>query len=313
MGPTGSYEAFVKAKKAGKVRHIGFTGHHDPAVHMALLKGGEDWETIQHPVNLIDPHYLTFRPVMQAAREKGLGLIAMKTNAIGHITENNGIATIPECLRYAMAKRPHAIVSGVETIEQLNENVATIKTAKAFTDAGDRHAAEPHRRRPRSAPRSSSTSARKRDLADVFSKEERSRVMRQVKGANTKPEMRVRRFLHGQGFRYSLHRKDLPGKPDIVLRKYKTVVFVHGCFWHGHPGCKAADLPASNREYWERKIGRNVERDRQNQTLLGGQGWRVIVVWECRLGELEAQLAELIRTRENQTSCDISRHFRQGP
>ena len=134
FGPKGSYEAFVKAKKAGKVRHIGFTGHHDPAVHMALLKGGEDWETIQHPVNLIDPHYLTFRPVMQAAREKGLGLIAMKTNAIGHITENK-IATIPECLRYAMAKRPHAIVSGVETIEQLNENVATIKTAKAFTDS----------------------------------------------------------------------------------------------------------------------------------------------------------------------------------
>lgn len=132
FGPKGSYEAFVKAKKAGKVRHIGFTGHHDPAVHMALLEGGEDWETIQHPVNLIDPHYLTFKPVMQAAREKKLGLIAMKTNAIGHITAN-GIANIPECLRYAMARRPDTIVSGVETIEQLEENVATIKTAKPFT------------------------------------------------------------------------------------------------------------------------------------------------------------------------------------
>ncbi len=133
FGPKGSYEAFVKAKKAGKVRHIGFTGHHDPAVHTALLEGGDEWETIQHPVNLIDPHYLTFKPVMRAARKKGLGLIAMKTNAIGHITAN-GIASIPECLRYAMARKPDAIVSGVETIEQLEQNVATIKTAKAFTD-----------------------------------------------------------------------------------------------------------------------------------------------------------------------------------
>jgi len=133
FGPGGSYEAFVKAKKAGKVRHIGFTGHHDPEVHMALLEGGDEWETIQHPVNLIDPHYLTFKPVMAAAREKGLGLIAMKTNAIGHITANE-IATIPECLRYAMACKPDVIVSGVETIEQLEENVATIKTAQPFTE-----------------------------------------------------------------------------------------------------------------------------------------------------------------------------------
>lgn len=122
--------------------------------------------------------------------------------------------------------------------------------------------------------------------------------MRQVKGADTKPEMRVRRRLHALGFRYSLHRKDLPGKPDIVLRKYGTVVFVHGCFWHGHPGCKAADLPASNREYWERKIGRNVERDRRNQALLRDQGWRVVVVWECRLGDLDGELTELLRARE---------------
>ena len=123
-------------------------------------------------------------------------------------------------------------------------------------------------------------------MADVFSKEERSRVMRRVKSADTKPEMRVRRWLHAQGFRFRLHRKDLPGKPDIVLRKYKTVVFVHGCFWHGHPGCKASALPASNREYWERKIGRNVERDGRNQRLLEELGWRVIVVWECKLRDL---------------------------
>ncbi|MEZ5362762.1 MAG: DNA mismatch endonuclease Vsr [Bryobacterales bacterium] len=135
-------------------------------------------------------------------------------------------------------------------------------------------------------------------MADVFSKEERSRVMRRVKGADTKPEMRVRRRLHALGFRYSLHRKDLPGKPDIVLRKYKTVVFVHGCFWHGHSGCKAADLPASNRAYWDRKIGRNLERDKRNQALLREKGWRIIVIWECRLADLDATLAPLLAARE---------------
>lgn len=122
-------------------------------------------------------------------------------------------------------------------------------------------------------------------MADVFTKVERSRVMRRVKSADTKPEMRVRRWLHAQGFRFRLHRKDLPGKPDIVLPKHKTVILVHGCFWHGHPGCKAADLPASNREYWERKIGRNTERDERNRRLIEKLGWRVVVVWECELGD----------------------------
>ena len=131
-------------------------------------------------------------------------------------------------------------------------------------------------------------------MADVFSKEERSRVMRRVKSADTKPEMRVRRWLHAQGFRFRLHRKDLAGNPDIVLRRHRTVIFVHGCFWHGHSGCKAADLPASNREYWEKKIGRNVERDRRNLALLQEQGWRVIVLWECKLEDLEAALAGLM-------------------
>jgi len=133
FGPKGSLEAFVKAKEQGKVRHIGFTGHHDPHVHLALLNGFDGWETVQHPVNLIDPHYLSFiKQVFPKVREKGLGRIAMKTNAIGHITANK-IATIPECLRFAMAQGPDTIVSGVETVEQLEENVATIKTAKPFT------------------------------------------------------------------------------------------------------------------------------------------------------------------------------------
>lgn len=134
FGPKGSLEAFVKAKEQGKVRHIGFTGHHDPQVHLALLNGFDGWETVQHPVNLIDPHYLSFlKNVFPKVREKGLGRIAMKTNAIGHITANK-IATIQECLRFAMAQGPDTIVSGVETVEQLEANVATIKTAKPFTD-----------------------------------------------------------------------------------------------------------------------------------------------------------------------------------
>lgn len=132
FAPGGSLEAFVKAKEQGKVRHIGFTGHHDPAVHQALMDGYDGWETIQHPVNLIDPHYLSFiENVLPKARKRKLGLIAMKTNAIGHITANN-IATIPECLRYAMAQKTDVIVSGVETIEQLEENVATIKHDQPF-------------------------------------------------------------------------------------------------------------------------------------------------------------------------------------
>jgi predicted aldo/keto reductase-like oxidoreductase len=135
FGPKGSLEAFVKAKKDGKVRHIGFTGHHDPEVHQALLKGFDGWETVQHPVNLIDPHYLSFvKNVLPKVDAAGLGKIAMKTNAIGGITGNK-IATIPECLRFAMAQNPHTIVSGVETIEQLEENVGIIKHAKPFNES----------------------------------------------------------------------------------------------------------------------------------------------------------------------------------
>ena len=135
FGPGGSLEAFVKAKEQGKVRHIGFTGHRNPEVHLALLRGFDGWETIQHPVNLIDKHYLSFIDnVLPRAREAGYGLIAMKTNAMGPIL-NEGIATIPECLRYAMAQNTHTICSGVETIEQLEENVATIKHDQPYSEA----------------------------------------------------------------------------------------------------------------------------------------------------------------------------------
>lgn len=133
LAPNGSLEAFVKAKKQGKVRHIGFTGHADPTVHQRLLESFEGWETVQHPVNLIDPHYLSFiNSVLPNIRKKGLGLLAMKSNAIGEITKAN-IATIQECLRFAWSQDVDTVVSGAETVEQLEQNVAVLKTFKKMT------------------------------------------------------------------------------------------------------------------------------------------------------------------------------------
>ena len=133
FSPNGSLEAFVKAKQQGKVRHIGFTGHHDPTVHQRLLDGYDGWETVQHPVNLIDPHYLSFiNSVLPNIRRKGLGLLAMKTNAIGNITKNR-IATIPECLRFAWSHDVDTVVSGVETVQQLEENVLACKTFRPMS------------------------------------------------------------------------------------------------------------------------------------------------------------------------------------
>jgi predicted aldo/keto reductase-like oxidoreductase len=129
FGPDGALEAVVKAKKEGKVRHIGFTGHHDPQVHLKLLNGFDGWETVQCPVNLIDPHYLSFiQNVLPAVRKKGLGIIGMKSNAIGNITKNN-IATIEECLRLSWSQDVDVVVSGMDKVEYLEENVAA---ARAF-------------------------------------------------------------------------------------------------------------------------------------------------------------------------------------
>ncbi|HWQ54494.1 MAG TPA: aldo/keto reductase [Bryobacteraceae bacterium] len=128
LAPNGSLEAFVKAKEQGKTRHIGFTGHHDPAVHQRLLDAFDGWETVQHPVNLLDPHYLSFIDnVLPRVRAKGLGRIGMKSNAIGAITKA-GIASIDECLRFAWSQDIHTLISGVETVEQLEHNVLACKT-----------------------------------------------------------------------------------------------------------------------------------------------------------------------------------------
>ena len=119
--------------------------------------------------------------------------------------------------------------------------------------------------------------------SDIYSKEKRSQIMSLVKSKNTKPEKRVRSELHKLGYRFSLHRKALPGYPDIVLPKYKSVVFVHGCFWHRHRGCKFAYTPKSRLEFWVRKFDSNVARDRLVARTLRQAGWRVIRIWECDL------------------------------
>ncbi|MBM3724363.1 MAG: aldo/keto reductase [Acidobacteria bacterium] len=133
LGPGGALEAFVKAKKDGKVRHIGFTGHADPSVHLRLLESFDGWETIQHPVNLIDPHYLSFTyNVLPRARQKGLGTLAMKANGMGAIGKAN-IAPIEECLRFTLSQDPDSIVSGPETIEHMEQNIGVVKAWRKFT------------------------------------------------------------------------------------------------------------------------------------------------------------------------------------
>ena len=118
---------------------------------------------------------------------------------------------------------------------------------------------------------------------DRLTPEQRRKTMQAVKGKNTSPEVLVRQYLHRQGYRFRLHRKDLPGKPDIVLPKYKTVIFINGCFWHRHQGCKHATMPASNIDYWEKKFKRTQERDKSQYRQLEELGWKVYIVWECEV------------------------------
>ena len=120
-------------------------------------------------------------------------------------------------------------------------------------------------------------------MADVHTPEQRSYNMSRIHSKNTKPEELVRKYLCSQGFRYRKNDARLPGKPDIVLPKYKTVIFVNGCFWHGHEGCRYFVWPKNNAEFWEEKITGNIQRDKHNRQLLANQGWRVIEIWECQL------------------------------
>jgi DNA mismatch endonuclease, patch repair protein len=122
---------------------------------------------------------------------------------------------------------------------------------------------------------------------DIWSKEKRSHVMSRIRSKDTRPEVLLRSCLFAEGFRFRIHDTKLPGKPDIVFRKYKTVVFVNGCFWHFHEQCKEGRIPSTNSAFWKNKLLRNIERDHQNRKRLEHSGWNVVVVWECELNTRE--------------------------
>lgn len=127
---------------------------------------------------------------------------------------------------------------------------------------------------------------------DIWSKQKRSEVMSKIRGKNTKPEMILRSQLFKQGFRFRIHQKDLPGKPDIVLPKYRTAIFVHGCFWHYHKDCREGRIPSTNSKFWNDKLKRNIARDKANIKALRKDKWKVFVIWEC---EIEKQLEQTMK------------------
>ena len=137
-------------------------------------------------------------------------------------------------------------------------------------------------------------------MSDVHNKETRSYNMSRIRSAHTKPEMLVRKFLHAQGFRYTLHSKKLPGKPDMVLPKYKTVVLIHGCFWHGHDNCKYYVVPKTRTGWWLNKINTNKANDEKAVKALKKEGWKIITIWECDLkpAKIEKTLASLLKKIE---------------
>ena len=124
-------------------------------------------------------------------------------------------------------------------------------------------------------------------MADSLTKEQRSRVMARVKNKHTRPELQVRRLLHRMGYRFRLHRRDLPGAPDIVLPRYRTAIFVHGCFWHGHD-CPRGRRPQTQTDFWDAKLNANIKRDQANREALEKNGWKVLTVWECNLKQPDA-------------------------
>ena len=143
-------------------------------------------------------------------------------------------------------------------------------------------------------------------MADIVTPEVRSRMMRGIKGKNTKPEIQLRKQLFKAGFRYRLHSKNLPGKPDIVLPKWHAAIFVHGCFWHRHAGCSLTTTPSTRTEFWKQKFDANVERDSRNKENLINAGWRVATVWECglrtNLEDVVSSLSDWLKKTSEQSS-----------
>ncbi|MBE5700160.1 DNA mismatch endonuclease Vsr [Akkermansia sp.] len=135
-------------------------------------------------------------------------------------------------------------------------------------------------------------------MSDIFSQTKRSDIMSKISNKDTKPEILVRKFLFSQGFRYRINVRTLPGKPDIVLPKYKIAIFVHGCFWHGHD-CKKGKLPSSNIDFWKNKILKNKLRDNENQAQLALLSWKVIVIWQCEINKIDKKIETFNKLLEN--------------
>ena len=130
-------------------------------------------------------------------------------------------------------------------------------------------------------------------MTDIYSQEKRSQVMARVPAVGTKPELLVRQVAHGLGYRFRLHKENLPGRPDLVFPRHRKVIFVHGCFWHGHENCRKAKRPETNRMFWEKKLSRNMARDLQNTEALKENGWLVLVVWECETRNRKQLVAKI--------------------
>lgn len=143
---------------------------------------------------------------------------------------------------------------------------------------------------------------------DIFSREKRSQIMSRVSGKNTKPELVVRSLLHNMGYRFRLHRNDLPGKPDITLPRYKKVIFVHGCFWHGHSDCPRSKRPTTNQIFWREKLDKNIERDKVSENKLRELGWNVLVIWTCEVKStirLQSKLLSFLEGQEENMAHEI--------
>ncbi|MBN2572335.1 MAG: DNA mismatch endonuclease Vsr [Ignavibacteriales bacterium] len=140
---------------------------------------------------------------------------------------------------------------------------------------------------------------------DIWTSEKRSEVMSKIRSKNTKPELLIRSELYKLGYRFRLHQKNLPGKPDIVLKKYSTVIFIHGCFWHYHKKCRDGKIPNSNIEYWKNKLINNSKRDKKHKSQLKKIGWHVITIWECEIkNDITKQILKIVDILEKQnTQC----------